>query len=476
MATSENLSHHYHQPKSVEQYGIEPIPARLKTVKWYDLFLLVTNFMINPATILIAGLAVSAGLSFWAALTAESAGVLLAFLPYITMATIGVDYGLPGQVATRMVFGMRGAKWMPSLLRAIASTYWFAVQTIVGATVIANVLDRWRGGSHSVVITGLFFAVIQVCFALIGYDWLRWLSRISFPVKILGLIYLFFLIAHNPDPHFAPHTVFHYHSSHGWQWLVFATFLNSMAAAWTTMITDAADFCRYSRTRKDMWWGTILAAVCATFFAGFLGAYASAATLGRQPNPFEVITEIDARAFTLIVILLVIVLDNWTINVLNLYTGGLSLTNAFEKIGRFWTTLFVGVVGSICSALPLLLNRLVGFTTVLGNVFAPIAGVLLVHYVVLQRMRIDVPGLFCSDGPYRYWKGNNWVAILWSLAGIGIYYALPVAVLQTISTIILTGAGYGATVAILVRISPQSRLLFPSQNVLPEAASAQTIL
>ena len=49
------------------------------------------------------------------------------------MATVGVDYGLPGQVSTRMVYGVRGAKWVPSFLRTIASTYWFAYQTVDGS-------------------------------------------------------------------------------------------------------------------------------------------------------------------------------------------------------------------------------------------------------------------------------------------------------------------------------------------------------
>ena len=51
---------------AIEAYGIEPIPEALKTVRWPDLFLLVSNFLVNPGTILIGGLAVASGLSFWA--------------------------------------------------------------------------------------------------------------------------------------------------------------------------------------------------------------------------------------------------------------------------------------------------------------------------------------------------------------------------------------------------------------------------
>jgi len=60
------LQHRYHQPKGVEQFGIEAIPEGLKTVKWYDLFSIILNFLVSPSTILRGGLGVAAGLSFQA--------------------------------------------------------------------------------------------------------------------------------------------------------------------------------------------------------------------------------------------------------------------------------------------------------------------------------------------------------------------------------------------------------------------------
>ena len=130
---------------AIEAYGIEPIPEALKTVRWPDLFLLVSNFLVNPGTILIGGLAVASGLSFWATILTSTLGILIAFSAYIVMATVGVDYGITGQVACRMVFGIQGAKWLPSIMRTIASAYWFAMQTIVGATVFVAIAHQWTG-------------------------------------------------------------------------------------------------------------------------------------------------------------------------------------------------------------------------------------------------------------------------------------------------------------------------------------------
>jgi hypothetical protein len=112
---------------AIEAYGIEPIPEALKTVRWPDLFLLVSNFLVNPGTILIGGLAVASGLSFWATILTSTLGILIAFSAYIVMATVGVDYGITGQVACRMVFGIQGAKWLPSIMRTIASGYWLSM-------------------------------------------------------------------------------------------------------------------------------------------------------------------------------------------------------------------------------------------------------------------------------------------------------------------------------------------------------------
>ena len=111
--------------------------------------------------------------------------------------------------------------------------------------------------------------------------------------------------------------------------MIFATWFNASAAGWLTMITDAADFCRYSRTRDDMWVGTLSAAAIGTFVSGALGAYAAAAVLGKTANPFVIITGISTGWLTPLLLLVFVAIDNWTINVLNLYTGGLSISNMF---------------------------------------------------------------------------------------------------------------------------------------------------
>jgi len=442
------LAQRYRQPKNVEQYGIEAIPEEKKTVRWWDVFFMILNFLVNPGMILIAGSAVAAGLSFWGAVVAEVAGIVVAFSAYAVMATIGVDYGLPGQVGTRITYGMRGAKWIPSALHVISAVYWFAFQTVAGSLGIIAVLRGLTGHTFSFVLVSLVFAIIQAAVALIGYDSLKVLARLAFPTKIiLSAVFIALLMTHN-DPHYSPAAVFGFSGHIGWHWPLVALWLNSVASAWLSMITDASDFCRYSRSRADMWAGTLAAAVVGTLIASLVGCYAAAAS-GGDANAFDVISKITSNPVLLGLVLLYIVLDNWTINVLNLYTAGLSLVNIVQRLGRFWATAGLAVVGVALSLLPSLVNGYTDLMTAMGNLFAPVAGVLIADYVFCKRMGIDTGALFVRGGRYWYWAGFNWLAIGWTVVGFVIYLALPTASVQNVTCILLTMIGYVVTARLL---------------------------
>jgi NCS1 family nucleobase:cation symporter-1 len=204
-----------------------------------------------------------------------------------------------------------------------------------------------------------------------------------------------------------------------------------------------------------MWAGTVAAAAIGTFFSGALGAYGAAATLGKTANPFVVVANISTGWLTLALVLIFIALDNWTINVLNLYTGGLSISNMFERLGRFWTTLIASVFGVALSAIPDVLNGYLAYATILGNIFSPIAGVLIFDYVLLKRTRLDVPALFSNTGRYRYWGGFNLVAVAWTAIGFLLYmFVIPMSWIPSLVTLLVTGIGYTATALVVAARSP----------------------
>ena len=312
------------------------------------------------------------------------------------------------------------------------------------------ILDRWTGTPHSLITVSVIFAGLQAIVAIIGYDSLKHLSRVALPFKILILSFVLVLLGTHDDPNFAPLQVFNYPGKPEAGWLLFVTWLNVVAAGSLTMVTDSADFCRYTRSRADMWWGTLIGKVGGGCFAACLGAYGAAATLGKTPNVFVVASGLTTSWFVLLLFMVVIALDNWTINVLNLYTGGLSLSNMFEKLGRFWTTLIISVLGIVLSAIPDVASGYTTYVGILGNVFSPIAGVLIADYVFVKRMRIDLAALLEAKSPYWYWKGVNPVAVLWTALGFLAYmFVIPAEWIRVLVTLLASGAGYWATMRLL---------------------------
>jgi nucleobase:cation symporter-1, NCS1 family len=451
------LRAHYRQPAGVEQFGIEPVPEERKTTGWFDLFSIMFNFLINPGMMLSGGLMVAAGLSFQGALAAGFFGTIIALVFYLIMATLGVDYGIPGQVATRAVYGLRGAKLIPSLLRVIVTIYWFSFQTLVGASAIVAVLAKITGVTYPLVWVSVIFALIQACVAVIGFGSLKVLARVALPIKVMVLAYLFVLFAHHDDPNFEPAKVLSYPGASGWTWVLLAAWLNVTLAGWLTNITDAADFARYTRSRTDMWVGTIAAGALGALLSTALGAYGAAATLGKVTNPFVLTAQIETSWVAFLAVLVFLCVDDWTINVLNLYSGGLSLSNMFERLGRFWTTLIASVFGVALSGVPDVLNFF-EYVTWFGNVFSPVAGVLVFDYLFVRRMQIDVVALYDPKGRYRYWAGFNPIAVAWTVVGFLICtYVIPTAWIPALLTLLITGVGYLLTVWILqhVKVPPQ---------------------
>jgi NCS1 family nucleobase:cation symporter-1 len=108
----------------------------------------------------------------------------------------------------------------------------------------------------------------------------------------------------------------------------------------------------------------------------------------------------------------------------------------------------VAAVSVALSAFPDFVTEAQKWITHLGNVAAPLTGVIVADFVVRKRGRLDVPALYDPDGPYRYTRGVNVAAVAAVAVGIGVYYAVPAEWLK-----VLWGIGVGGGVYLaLVRL------------------------
>ncbi len=417
-------------PAGVESFGLQPVPVQLRQGGIWPLFNIFSNLFINPGTLITSGMMVMAGLSFQATVLLQVFSVMLGMIPFLLFARAGVLYGIPGQVLCRAVFGLRGSQWLTSILRLLCSIYWFAFQTAAGSLAIEAILRNCFQLFLPLWVISLSFALFQGVIAIVGYSWLKGISVFSFPLKLVCFLTLIvFLHSHGGDKA-SFNAVLQWPGYH-WHWPLIATWLNTIVSTCFTCVTDASDFSRYTRSERSLWVGALTGSLVGIIIGALFGAYAVVAGGAVSINPFETIAQLQPGGLVLLLIVLVIFLDNWTINVINLYTGGLSLCNSVEWLGRFWATVIVVLAASVLTCFPFLINKYSEVMGGIGAFFAPITGVMLVwHYYEFSRL--DLAALYLKNGTYWYRSGFNWVACLLAPAGLLLSFFLPVTVLPAL--------------------------------------------
>lgn len=425
---------------TVEGYGVEPIPAELRTVGWRDLFAINFTFFLNPVMYLLGAFAVvDGGLPLWWAVAAVAVGQALAYAALVIVAQPGVDYGLPGQVAMRATLGFWGARLLSSPYRVVAATYWFAAQALTGGLGIQALVKAMPGHHHlPLVPTALCLAAFHAVLAVLGFDVMRWLLRVVLPVSLAFTGILIGLYLSSGDPSFDVGRVFaspHQHLT----WLGFAKYVTVMAGASLTLVGNIADFCRYTPTRRDMRIGLAASALAASVVTTFVGGYAAAAT--GETNPFVAVSLLTSSTALLVVLALAIVVQGIAANITNVYTAGLSLVNTIPRLGRIRATILVACAAVTLSAFEDFVNHAQRWITHLGNVAGPLTGVVLADYLVRQRQELDVDALFDPNGRYRYLNGLNVEAIAAVAGAVAVYYALPDSWLK-----VAWGMGAGAAI------------------------------
>ena len=248
---------------AVEGYGVEPIPAELRTARWPDLFAINFTFFLNPVMYLLGAFAVVDGhLPLLWAVAAVVVGQAVAYAALVFVAEPGVDHGLQGQVAMRATLGFWGARLLSSPYRVVAATYWFAAQALAGGLGIQALVEAMTGTHLRLVPIALCLALFHAVLAVLGFDVMRWVLRVVLPVSLAftGIIVVLFLSA--DDPQFAVGRVFDSPDQH-LTWVGFATYVTVMAGATLTLVGNIADFCRYTPTRRDMRIGLVASSLAA---------------------------------------------------------------------------------------------------------------------------------------------------------------------------------------------------------------------
>ena len=448
-----------------EEHGVQPIPAEERTGTWLDLSRLLVAFLLNPLMYVLGALAVTAGgLPLWWAVAALTLGQAFAYPLMAIIGRLGVDYGLQGQIGMRAFLGYWGARTLSSGYRTIVATYWFAAQAIATAFGVQALLAGIGDVHVRLIPTAVVLAAVQVVLAALGFDVVRWVTKVVLPLGVVFVAVILSLYFTADDPAFAIDRVLR-SPEQEFNWLGFATFFTVIVGSTFTFVTNVADFTCHTRSRRDAWIGLVVTSVLTTALTTFIGGYAAVAT--GDGNPFIAAPELTGSTVLLVVLLVAILVQSTGVNVLNAYTVGLSLLNTAPRLGRLVATAIGGAAAIGLSAVPELVTEAQTWIGHVSNLAFPLTGVILAELLGRMGGKVDVDALYRPEGPYRYLAGVSAAALVSIGLGVAAYYAVPDEWVKAVW-------GVGIAAAAQLALGPLQERLLGAHRIASAARTAQT--
>ncbi|WP_422528826.1 cytosine permease [Serratia fonticola] len=386
----------------IEDYPLSRVPQD-KRVSFLSVAI-VHMGMLTALDQFMLGAVLGNSMTLTDAFIAISIGSLIFGVVTFGLGLAGMREGISGSLLARWCgFGRIGSVLI-GLVVAVSLLGWFGIQNAIFAKSLNFALGDRLGFPLSASLSGLFLTVL-VAF---GFKALRITARIAVPLFILLVFFISYNVLSGQKLHEA---------------ILLAPMGDALTiSAGITIVVGGAivaslmtpDLTRYSKNKRHVFGITLLTIIAGEFVVNGLAIFI-AKTLGTA----DVVTIMAQSAGG--IGLLVVVFSTLRVNDLNLYSSSLGVVNAVEgitgkKLKYTATTVIIGLLGTLLSVLGIL-DRFVDFLTVLGVVFPPILGVMLVDYFVLRSHRdaLDASrqlGQLPQETPLI-----GWAAIIASIVG-----------------------------------------------------------
>ena len=420
---------------------LQPIPEAVRTTRVSGQFWIWAGANIAPINWVLGALGIELGLGLRDTLIVLVVGNAVGMALFGVFVLIGQKTGVTGMVLSRAAFGRRGA-YVPAAIQAVLAVGWCAVNTwIILDLVMAlfgemGLVDPDQPNIAAKVLVAASIMAIQVTVAWFGYRTIAAFERWTVPPTLAVLI-LMSVVAW-----FFLHIDWSYAGPAG-QVLTGGERIAAMSAVMTvigigwgiTWFTYACDYSRFvsaSVPRRKLYLASALGQYIPVVWLGMLGA--SLATTNGSVDPGELIVS-NFGALALPVLFLVIHGPIAT-NILNIYTFSVATQALDIKLHRRTLNLLVGVFALAVVVFFIFQSSLAQvLSTWLGAIVAWIAswaGIILVHYFVIERRRLNAARLFDPIGSRRL-PDINWSTMACFAAGIlatWMFMYGPIAVMQ----------------------------------------------
>jgi nucleobase:cation symporter-1, NCS1 family len=409
-------------------------PTTIKERTWstWNIAALWIGMSVVITTYTLAGGFIEAGMTWYQAMITILLGNSIVLLPMILNAHAGTKYGVSFPVLCRASFGTRGAN-VPAILRAIVACGWFGIQTWIGGAALDALFGRMWGGWNTLfggasvlevaVHTWLAFFVfwaIEVFIILKGVEGIKYLETWSAPLLLGGGAVLLGWAAWRAGG--LGHVLSAssaLQKEHNNFWTIFPGALTASVGYWATLSLNIPDFTRYAKSQRSQMLGQALGLPLTMTAFAFIGVAVTSATLliygVAIPNPVDLMARFDSIAVILFATAVIFAAQLTTNMAANVVSPSNDFSNLNPKRISYVTggliTALIGIVMMpwklMASMGDYIFTWLIGYSGLMGA----IAGILICDYWVLRRQRLNLTGLFETDGPYTYSNGFNWRAI-----------------------------------------------------------------
>ena len=421
---------------------------------WLSIAAVWAGGMICVPSLMVGGVLSSGGLSLGQIVASIliGYGLICAYMIFIGMQAC--DTGLPVAVLAGGALGKSGARYIISVLLAIACVGWFGIQSATCGSAFASMTAAIFGFEASgiyTIICSIVWGVIMLVTACVGFKGLKWLNYAAVPLLVIVCLYgLIAGIVTNDGgaaiANYAPE------SSAG---MVFG--ISMVVASFALGGVISGDYCRFAKNRGDVVKSSIVGVIPAGLFMLLIGALMSIVT--GQYDISAILSSLGVPFLGLIAL----VLATWTTNVTNAYSGGLALSNllGYDESKFKITTAVAGGIGTLLAAFGLL-NAFQGFLSLMSALIPPLAGVIIAAYWIVGKGKKEnfkeVEG-FSAAGVISFIVG----ALFACVTG-GTFASFPalVAAVPALNTPFFVGPVNGIVLSLILYVSLAK--VFPQKN------------
>ena len=437
---------------SLHNEDLSPVIRSKRTFSTFDTASLWVGLVVCvPAWTLVSSLMALGNISAFMALSLVFVANLFVVWPIVLQASPGIKYGIPFVVHARSSFGVRGAN-VAGLSRGLIASVWFGIQTVVGAKCLKSLaVDLGVSSSLVPYLDGLCYGIFWLAQAYVVWndiESIKTIEKLAAPILLfLTLILFTFTCASSGGIVKSVLTAFSANSSvmsgssgSSFSWKTFFQAATASASFWATMICNASDFSRFSKSDTSFKKASFAMPLAMVVFA-FASIVVTSSTAQISNTNSNLITD------PMVVTSLLSVHFNWgkiasvlaAVGILtatlstNIAANILAPANAIQNLApsrlSFRTSAILSMIlGTLClpwkltgDASSYILVWLTGY----GAFLAPILGIMLCDYFLIRNKTLMLEDLYSTDtnGAYFFTNGVNYKAML--AFAIGIFANLP---------------------------------------------------